>query len=248
MRDSAQLPILLKELRLSSLVRLWESFAEKARAEGWSHEKFLAVLCEQEIEERNQKRIQAYLKKAHLPPGKSLATFDFSQVQSLDKAKVESLAHNTRWVTQAENLLVFGASGVGKSHLSAAIGYALVEQGIRVLFTSTTKLVQNLQMARQKCQLPAVLDKLDLYGVIILDDIGYVRKDEGETHVLFELIAQRYESGSLIVTCNQPFSEWDSIFATNSMTVAAIDRLVHHATILKITSESFRKKQALKQD
>lgn len=248
MHDTAQLPILLKELRLSSMMRLWESFLEKAQAERWSHGKLLAALCEQEIEERNQRRIQAYLKKANLPPGKSLATFDFSQVKTIDRTKVEDLADNTRWVSQAENLLIFGASGVGKSHLSAAIGHALVQKGIRVLFTSTTRLVQNLQVARRECQLPAALDKLDLYGAIILDDIGYVRKDEAETHVLFELIAQRYESGSLIVTCNQPFSEWDSIFTTNSMTVAAIDRLVHHATILEITSESFRKKQALKQD
>src|SRR6185437_8934566 len=138
-----------------------------------------------------------------------------------------------------------GPSGVGKSHLVAALGYALVEQNIKVLFTPTTKLVQHLQAARRDCCLPAELDKLDKYDVIILDDIGYVRKDEAETHVLFELIAQRYESRSIIVTSNQPFSEWDSIFTTNSMTVAAIDRLVHHSTILEIQSESYRRKQAL---
>jgi DNA replication protein DnaC len=247
MHSVVQLPILLKELRLPSMVRVWESFLEKAKGEGWSHERFLAALCEQEVEERNQRRIQSYLKRANLPLGKSLSTFDFDQVKNLDRAKVENLAYDPSWVTRSENLLVFGASGVGKTHLCAAIGYALVEKGIRVLFTSTTKLVQNLQAARRQCQLPAALDKLDLYNVIILDDIGYVRKDEAETHVLFELIAQRYESGSLIVTCNQPFSEWDSIFTTNAMTVAAIDRLVHHATILEITSESFRKKHAIKQ-
>jgi DNA replication protein DnaC len=248
MRSVAQIPILLKELRLPTMARVWESFLDKAQAEGWNYERFLSALCEQEMEERNQRRIQSYLKKANLPVGKSLSTFDFNHVQNLDKAKVEDLAHNTRWVSKAENLLIFGASGVGKTHLCAAIGYGLVEKGIRVLFTSTTKLVQNLQVARREYQLPAALDKLSRYGVIILDDIGYVRKDEAETHVLFELIAQRYESGSLIVTSNQPFSEWDSIFTTNAMTVAAIDRLVHHATIFEITSESFRKKQAITQN
>lgn len=176
-----------------------------------------------------------------------MATFDFSQAQNLNRGKVDDLACNTSWVKQAENILIFGPSGVGKSHLSAALGFALVEQGIKVLFTSTTKVVQNLQASRRDCMLPAALAKLGKYEVIILDDIGYVRKDEAETHVLFELIAERYESGSMIVTSNQPFSEWDKIFATNSMTIAAIDRLIHHATIFEITSESYRKKHALNQ-
>ncbi|XVN41532.1 MAG: ATP-binding protein [Rickettsia endosymbiont of Argas persicus] len=142
-------------------------------------------------------------------------------------------------------LALYRRSIQGKSHLAAAIGYALVEKHVKVLFISTTKLVQLLQAARKEYRLPNELTKLDKYDVIILDDIGYVRKDEGETHVLFELIAQRYESGSMIVTANQPFSEWDSIFTTNSMTVAAIDRLIHHATILEIQSDSYRRKSAL---
>lgn len=247
MHNATALPILLKELRLTTILELWQSILQKAEHEGWNYTKFLSILFEHEVEARHRKKIQTYLRKAHLPVGKSLATFDFSQVQTLNKAKVDDLASNTSWVKQAENLLVFGPSGVGKSHLVAAIGYALVEKNIRVLFTSTTKLVQNLQASRRDCRLPAELAKLDKYDVIILDDIGYVRKDEAETHVLFELIAQRYESGSLIVTSNQPFSEWDSIFATNSMTVAAIDRLIHHSTILEINSESYRRKHALKQ-
>ena len=245
MHDTATLPILLKELRLSAIVESWQSCLQKAETEGWNYTKFLSILFEHEVEARQRKRIQTYLKNAHLPPGKSLATFDFNQVQTLNRAKIDDIACNTNWVKQAENILIFGPSGVGKSHLAAAIGHALVEKQIRVLFTSTTKIVQNLQAFRRDCRLPEELSKLDAYDVIILDDIGYVRKDEAETHVLFELIAQRYESGSLIVTSNQPFSEWDSIFATNSMTVAAIDRLIHHASILEMQSESYRQKYAL---
>jgi DNA replication protein DnaC len=242
---SVVLPMLLKELRLFTILESWQSFLQKAESDGWNYTKFLSTLLEHEVEARHRRKIQTYLGKSRLPPGKSLATFDFTEVQTLNKAKVDDLACNTSWVRRAENLLVFGPSGVGKSHLVAALGYALVEKNIRVLFTSTTKIVQELQAARRDCQLPSELAKLDKYEVIILDDIGYVRKDEGETHVLFELIAQRYESGSIIVTSNQPFSEWDSIFATNSMTVAAIDRLIHHSTILEIQSDSYRRKSAL---
>ncbi|HQS83649.1 MAG: IS21 family transposase [Alphaproteobacteria bacterium 16-39-46] len=246
MREASALPLLLKELRLPTIGHLWQSIVRDADEKGWSYEKFLTTLCDYEIESRHQKRIQTFIKKSNLPYGKTLSTFDFKEVDKLNKPKVDDLAHNTNWIRQAENLLIFGPSGVGKTHLGAAIGHSLIERGVKVLFTSATSLVQNLQVARKNYNLPMTLSKLDQYDLLIIDDIGYVRKDEGETHVLFELIAHRYESSSLIVTSNQPFSEWDQIFATNSMTVAAIDRLVHHATILEINSESYRKKQSLK--
>jgi DNA replication protein DnaC len=242
---TATLPILLKALGLGTIVDSLQIFLEKAENEGWSYTKLLSMLCEQELEVRQRKKAEAYLKKAKLPIGKSLATFDFNEIPTLNKAKINDLALDNAWVKRGDNLMIFGPSGVGKSHLAAGIGYALVENNMKVLFMSATKLVQELQAARRDCNLPAELAKLDKYDVIIVDDIGYVRKDEFETHVLFELIAQRYESGSIIITSNQPFSEWDSIFTTNSMTVAAIDRLVHHATILEIQSESYRRKSAI---
>lgn len=155
------------------------------------------------------------------------------------------LAQDVRWLDAAENLLVFGPSGVGKTHLAAAIGYAMVEFGKRVKFWSASALVQHLQVAKLQLQLPLALTKLDRFDLLIVDDLGYVKKSEAETSVLFELIAHRYERKSLLITANQPFSQWDSIFSDSMMTVAAVDRLVHHALIVEIHAQSFRKQSAL---
>ncbi len=141
-------------------------------------------------------------------------------------------------------MLCFGPSGVGKSHAAAAIGYALIERGRRVFFTRTTDMVQRLLAAKRDLALPAMRAKLDRFDAIVLDDLGYARKDQTKTAVLFELIAERYERRSLIVACNRPFGESDKIFPDPAMTVAAIDRLVHHATILEFNAESYRRRAA----
>jgi DNA replication protein DnaC len=140
--------------------------------------------------------------------------------------------------------LVFGPPGVGKSHLSSAIGLALVENGYRVLFTRTTDLVQKLQQARRDLALESAIAKLDKFDLLILDDIAYVTKDQAETSVLFELISARYERRSTLITANQPFGAWDTIFPDPAMTLAAVDRLVHHATIFEMNVESYRRKAA----
>ncbi len=160
-------------------------------------------------------------------------------LRSLDRDE-----HRDPGLEQGANILCFGPSGTGKSHAAAAIGHALVEGGRRVLFTRTTDLVQKLQAARRDLALPAMLSRLDRFDGLILDDLGYASKDQAETSVLFELIAELYERRSLIVTCNQPFSEWKRIFPDAAMTVAAIDRLVHHATILEFNAESYRRRTA----
>jgi DNA replication protein DnaC len=137
-----------------------------------------------------------------------------------------------------------GSPGVGKSHLGSAIGHALIDAGYRVLFTRTSELVQKLQAARQSLQLPSALAKLDRFDLIALDDLSYARKDQAETSVLFELIAERYERKSLLITANQPFSGWNDVFPDPGMTVAAIDRLVHHSTIFELNVPSYRRRQA----
>lgn len=240
------LPLLLKQLGLSTMLQHWSDLESQAQDEQWRPGEYLATLCELEANRRYQKRIIRHIQEAKLPIGKTLATFDFSSARSVKKAQIEALAENTGWVKQANNLIIFGPSGVGKTHLAAAIGQSLIGLGIRALFLSTTALVQKLQEARQLYKLPEALSKLARIPLLILDDIGYVKKDEQETSVLFELIADRYENSSLIITANQPFSEWDSIFPDNMMAVAAIDRLIHHATIINITEQSYRKAKSLK--
>ena len=167
------------------------------------------MLSNMEAANRRQKRIARHIKESKLPPGKTLDSFDFKVATSINTAQITALAENTSWVKQANNLIIFGPSGVGKSHLAAAIAYRLIEQGIRCLFCQTTALVQKLQQAKQEYRLPEAIAKLARIPLLILDDIGYVKKDDAETSVLFELIADRYESPSLVITSNQPFGDWD---------------------------------------
>ncbi len=152
-----------------------------------------------------------------------------------------SFAEDTKRVKQAHNLIMFGPSSVGKSHLAAAIGRRLAEKEVRVHFTKTTTLVQKLQVVYEEKKRQSALDRLSKFDLLILDDIGYVKKTDAETSVLFELIADRYESKSLLITANQPFDKWDTIFPNSEMAVAAVDRLIHHATIINIDEKSYRK-------
>ena len=163
----------------------------------------------------------------------------------VSKAQVMALAAGDSWLEKGANLLMFGPPGGGKSHLAAALGLALVENGWRVLFARTTDLVQKLQAARRDLLLESAIAKLDKYHLLILDDLAYVTKDQAETSVLFELIGARYERRSMLVTANQPFGEWGRIFPDQAMTLAAVDRLVHHAIIFEMNVESFRRRAAI---
>ena len=243
--EAARLPLLLQDLRLPAIARLWPEFAARADKEGWPAARFLAALAELEVAERARRRIERHLAEAHLPPGKTLDSFDFAAVPMLSRAHLTALASGDTWLDKGANLLLFGPPGSGKSHASAALGHALVENGYRVLFTRTTDLVQRLQAARQALQLEAAIAKLDRFDLLILDDLSYVSRDQAETSVLFELIAARYERRSLLITPNQPFGEWGRIFPNQAMTVAAIDRLVHHATIFEMNVESYRRRTAI---
>jgi DNA replication protein DnaC len=245
MIDAGRLQLMLNELRLPTIRRLWEDLAARADKEAWPAARFLATLIEHELAERDRRRIARHLDEARLPPGKSLDNFDFEVVPMISKAQIMALAAGDSWLEKGANFLVFGPPGTGKTHLSAALGLALVENGWRVLFTRTTDLVQRLQIARRDLALEAAIDKLDKYHLLILDDLAYVTKDQAETSVLFELISARYERRSVLITANQPFGEWGKIFPGEAITLAAIDRLVHHAIIVEMNVESYRRKAAI---
>ena len=241
----ARLPTLLTALRLPTIRNHWETMSAQADAEGWTGARLLSVLAELELAERSQRRIGRHLEQSRLPAGKSFESFDFSAVPMLRRAHLEALASGDSWLASGQNVLMFGPPGAGKTHLAAGLGRRLIDQGYRVFFTRTTDLVQRLQTARRELTLPSAIEKLDKFDLLILDDLSYVEKDQAETSVLFELISARYERKSLLITANQPFGAWDRIFPDPSMTVAAIDRLVHHATIFEMMVESYRIRSAV---
>ena len=243
--DAAQVDLMLNELRLPTVRAVWQPLAERADKEGWPAARLLAALAEQEIADRTRRRFERHLAEAKLPPGKTLANFEFDLVPTVSQAHVNALAAGDRWLDQGANVILIGNPGAGKSHLGAAIGLALVENGYRVLYARTTDLVQKLQIARRELALEAAIRKLDKYHLLILDDIAYVRKDQAETSALFELVSSRYERRSMLVTANQPFGEWGSIFPDEAMTLAAVDRLVHRATIFELNVESYRRRTAV---
>jgi len=243
--DATRLSFILNELRLPTIKHVWPTFAERSDKEGWTAARFLAAIAEHELAERDRRRVERHLGEAKLLPGKTLENFDFEAVPMISKAQVSALCAGDGWLENGANLILFGPPGGGKSHLGSAIGLALIEKGWRVLFARTSDLVQKLQVARRELALEAALTSLERFDLLILDDITYVTKDQAETSVLFELISARYERRSMLITANQPFGEWGKIFPDPAMTLAAVDRLVHHATIFEMNVESYRRRAAL---
>ncbi len=243
--DTTKLTLMLNELRLPTIKQMWPSFAERADKEGWPAARFLATIAEHEIADRDRRRRERHLAEAKLLPGKTLDTFDFDAVPMISKAQVMAICAGDGWLGNGANLILFGPPGGGKSHLSSAIGLALIENGWRVLFARTSDLVQKLQVARRELALENAINRLDRFDLLILDDLAYVAKDQAETSVLFELISARYERRSLLITANQPFGDWNKVFPDPAMTLAAVDRLVHHATIFEMNVESYRRRTAI---
>ena len=187
---------------------------------------------EAEADARRERRVERLLRASQLPPGKTLDTMDLARLPKPLVTKIREVVSG-EFVDRAVNILCFGLPGVGKSHVAAAIGHELVRRGRSVFFAPTYELVQHLLAAKRDLALPRALRKLDVYDLVILDDLGYVQQTPEEAEVLFTLVSERYERRSLLITSNLVFSEWERIFRYAMATAAAIDRLVHHSVILE---------------
>ena len=243
--DPDRLTLMLADLRLPSITSSWQTLAQRADTEGWPAARFLFSLAELELTDRVNRRIERHIRAAKLIPGKTLDGFDFDAIPTLSKPRVLAFASEDSWVRHADNLLLFGPSGVGKSHLASAIGLSLVESSLKVLFTRTSCLVQKLQAAERNLELEAMIARLDKFHLLILDDFTHIGRDQAQSSVLFELISHRYELRSILITANQPIHNWEQIFPDKATAVAVADRLVHHGSFLELKGQSYRYRTAM---
>jgi len=229
----------LRELHLPTLRECFEELARRATQESASYEQYLLELVERECQARWAKRTERMLRESRLPLDKDLASFDLSRLPAKVSRQVRTLLEGS-FVDRRENLLLFGKTGTGKTHLLSAIAQELVRKGRKVVSWPCALLVQELLVAKRDLKLSRALKRFSKYEVVLIDDIGYVQQSREEMEVLFTLLAERYERGTVMLTSNLPFSKWEVIFKDPMTTAAAIDRLVHHSVILELNIASYR--------
>lgn len=240
----AELLTMLRTLKLPAMAAAFPDLALKAAKSGLTHEAFLYDLVQCECVQRDERRIARLLQRSGLPREKTFGTLALERFPLAVRQQIERLQSGL-FVNEAINVIAVGRPGAGKSHLAAALGHELILHGEAVLWTATANLVQRLLAAKRDLRLPQALAQLDRFACLILDDIGYVQHDRDEMEVLFTLLAERYERRSVVITTNLVFSEWTRIFKDPMTTMAAIDRVVHHAVILDLMGmESYRAKEA----
>jgi DNA replication protein DnaC len=235
----------LRELHLPTIRRCFEEKARQAERETLSYEQYLLDLAERECQERRENRIARLLRESKLALEKTMENFDMKRAPTKAARQVKALLDGT-FLDRKENVLAFGNPGSGKTHLLSALGQELIRSGRKIGFTTCARLVQDLLRAKKELRLSRVIQKLAHYEGLVVDDLGYVQQSREEMEVLFALLAERYERGSVLISSNLPFSKWEAIFKDPMTTAAAIDRLVHHSVILELNIPSYRIEQAKK--
>ena len=233
----------LKTLKLPTFLREYDKLARQCAAEGLDHVQFLARLVELELIDRERRMIERRIKAAKFPATKSLDSFDFKAIPKLNKMQVLELAR-CEWIDRRENVIALGPSGTGKTHVALGLGLAACQKGLPVSFITAAALVNELMEARDERRLLRLQKQLAAVKLLIIDELGFVPLSKTGAELLFELISQRYERGSTLITSNLPFDEWTETFGTERLTGALLDRLTHHVNILAMNGESYRLSQS----
>jgi DNA replication protein DnaC len=234
------LEMMFREFCLPTMAARCGEMMASAEAQNWGYRKLLVQLCEAEAADRRERRRQRLLAESKLPCGKTLGNLQEGKLPAKVRRQLPTLLEGG-FVERAENLLVFGLPGRGKTHFLCALGRELIlRHGYKIAFTSTFKLVPQLLAAKKDLRLDGLLKKLDRFDAILIDDLGYVQQSREEMEVLFTFLAERYERRSVWISSNLVFSKWDQIFKDPMTTMAAVDRLVHHAIILEFDGETQR--------
>jgi DNA replication protein DnaC len=233
----------LKTLKLPTFLREYSKVARQCAAEGLDHVQFLARLVELELIDRERRMIERRIKAARFPAVKSIDSFDFKAIPSLNKMRVLELAR-CEWIERRENVIALGPSGTGKTHVALGLGLAACQKGLAVGFTTAAALVHELMEARDERRLLRLQKQLVRHKLLIIDELGFVPLSKTGAELLFETISQRYEQGAILITSNLPFDEWTETFGSERLTGALLDRLTHHVNILEMNGESYRLSQS----
>ena len=233
----------LKELKLPTFLREYDKVASRCAAEGVDHPDYLLRLSELELIDRHHRMVDRRIKAARFPTTKSLDTFDFLAIPSLNKPLVLELAR-CEYIDRNENVIAVGNSGTGKTHVALGLALSACQRGLSVGFTTAAALVQKLIEARDERRLLNIQKKLSRLKLLIIDELGFVPLSKTGAELLFEVFSQRYERGSVLVTSNLPFDEWTEVFGSERLTGALLDRLTHRVHILEMNGESYRLKQS----
>ncbi len=235
----------LRKLKLPTFQSEHAKLARQCATEGKDHVQYLLRLCELELIERERRMIERRIKAARFPATKSLDSFDFKAIPSLNKALTMELAR-CEFVDRRENVIALGPSGTGKTHVTLGLGLAACQKGLKVRFTTAAALVHELIEAVDDRRLQRLQKTLASQDLLLIDELGFVPLSKTGAELLFEIISQRYERGSIIITSNLPFDEWTEVFGSERLTGAILDRLTHHVHILEMNGESFRLRQSRK--